>query len=74
MDNYGYCSQIQWPNCPIIEGDTVIQYQNPMMGGYMTNNLKEGVMKEMNRSTALHCITKRKSSYPVQKSTDQITR
>ena len=30
----------------IIEGDTVIQYQNPMMGGYMTNNLKEGVMKE----------------------------
>lgn len=30
----------------VIAGDTLIKYQNPIMGGDMANNLKDGVMKE----------------------------
>lgn len=30
----------------VINGDTLIKYENPIMGGDMANSLKEGVMKE----------------------------
>lgn len=49
----------------IIEGDTVIQYQHPMMGGDMTNNLKEGIMKE-NEPINSGYIALQSESHPIQ--------
>ncbi len=49
----------------VIAGDTVIRYQNPMMGGGMTNNLKEGIMKE-NEPLNGGYIALQSESHPIQ--------
>ena len=55
----------------VIAGDTVIQYQNPMMGGDMVHNLMEG--SERNETVNGGYIALQSESHPISlKSTDQI--
>lgn len=49
----------------VIQGDTVIKYQNPIMGGGMANNLKEGIMKE-NEPVNSGYISLQSESHPIQ--------
>lgn len=49
----------------VIQGDTVIKYQNPIMGGGMANNLKEGIMKE-NEPVNGGYISLQSESHPIQ--------
>jgi len=49
----------------VIDGDTVIQYQNPIMGGDMANNLKEGILLE-NEAVNSGYISLQSESHPIQ--------
>jgi hypothetical protein len=49
----------------VIEGDTIIKYQNPIMGGNMANNLNDGVMKE-NEPVNGGYIALQSESHPIQ--------
>lgn len=49
----------------VVNGDTVIKYQNPIMGGDMANNLNEGVMKE-NQPVNGGYFALQSESHPIQ--------
>jgi hypothetical protein len=49
----------------VIAGDTIIKYQNPIMGGNMANNLNDGVMKE-NEPVNGGYIALQSESHPIQ--------
>lgn len=49
----------------VINGDTLIQYENPIMGGNMANNLKDGVMKE-NEPVNSGYFALQSESHPIQ--------
>jgi hypothetical protein len=49
----------------VINGDTLIRYENPMMGGDMANNLTEGIMQE-NEALNGGYIALQSESHPIQ--------